>query len=269
MDNSLPLTSSQESGVTPPAPLPATPPQSNPQSSPAPMNTPVTTSSSSGGGGRRKIIMVGIAVVLMLAGIVSGTLLLRRQQFEPSFAYDCTLYVFGVDESGAVTAQNGSLRNIPAQLADVYIDGQLVASFDVPALDSGEGASLGLVPVPQTGGFDWRVKGNKDCEQTGSFEPDVVAQCLNIKIFSEDWVVLTAEELALLSVGDVIRLTVGGTTTNGSFEAARFTVNGVLREAVTELRPGTEEFFDEYTIPVGATKFAVGAELMHSQASWF
>lgn len=228
-----------------------------------------TSSSSSGNGGRRRVIMIGIALLLMVVGIASGTVLLSQQQFDTALGWDCELYKFNVDEAGSVSVQNGSQRNLPAQVATVFIDNQQVKEFEVPALDSGMGESLGTVPVPENGQFSWRVKGNKDCDQTGGVVGKASAQCTDIKAFDEEWNLLTAEDLSALTTGDVVRFSVAGSTTDGSILAARFTINGELRQAVTQIRPGTEEFYDEYEIPEDTTDFSVDVELNHSKIGWF
>lgn len=97
----------------------------------------------------------------------------------------------------------------------------------------------------------------------------VSAQCLNIQAFDTDWNLLTVNDLAQLSPGDTVRFTVAGSATGGAFDMARFTINGALRTPVNELRAGTEEFYDEYTVPEGATGLTVSAEIHHSSLDWF
>lgn len=266
-----------QSFATPPAPetaqtAPPPPPSdsvSTTTSTPSETQTITTSGSDSGGGGRRRrIIMIGIALVLMVTGIASGTYLLSRQQVGTPFAWDCATYIFDVDETGAVTVRNGSTRDLPAQVADVYIDGQLVAEFEAPALDSGDSASLGVVEVPEDGRFSWRVEGNKDCENSDSYAPESVAQCLSVKAFDEEWEALDVEDLAALEEGDVVRFTIGGITNQGAFEMARFTINGEVTDPVTDKRPGTDEFYIEYEMPEDITDFTIDAELMHSEAGW-
>lgn len=212
--------------------------------------------------------MVGIVLVLAVAGIATGTFLLSRPQVDQSFAWDCTLYRFEVDQSGSVTALNGSVRDLPAQQVDIYINGELSITFDVPALNSGDSSVLGVVPVPENGSFTWRAIGNKDCDQTGSFGPEASAQCTQVKAFTVDWEPLTAAELSAMQAGELVRFTVGGTTSRGSFSAARFTINGELMEEVTTKRPGTDEFYYEYEIPEDVIDFTIDAEIMHSEAGW-
>jgi len=104
---------------------------------------------------------------------------------------------------------------------------------------------------------------------TPSPSPIVSAQCLNIQAFDTNWAPLTNAQLTQLNPGDTIRFTVAGSATGGIFDKARFTVNGSLRPEVTDKRPSTEEFFDEYTIPAGATGLSVSAEIHHSTLEWF
>lgn len=255
------------------APNANTSPTTSPTSDTAsggPQTVTTTASSGDGGGGgrRRRVIMIGIALVLMLTGIASGTYLLSRQQLGDSFAWDCATYVFDVDESGSVTVRNGSTRDLPAQVAKVYIDDQEVAEFEAPALNSGDSASLGVVEVPEDGQFSWRVEGNKDCENSDSYAPNAVAQCLSVKAFDEEWEPLDADDLSALEEGDVVRFTIGGITNQGTFEMARFTINGELTDPVTDKRPGTDEFYIEYEMPEDVTDFTIDADLMHSEAGW-
>jgi len=98
---------------------------------------------------------------------------------------------------------------------------------------------------------------------------DVTAQCMNIRAFDTDWNELSTTELGELRVGDSVRFTVAGTTNSGTIGKARFIINGVTRAAVTQKRPGSNEFYDEYIIPEGTTSFSIRAQLNHSTAGWF
>lgn len=99
---------------------------------------------------------------------------------------------------------------------------------------------------------------------------NVTAQCVEIKAFDANWNQLTTSDLTSLEAGDVIRLTVKGLSSGGTFDKARFTINGNLRAEVTQKRPSTQEFYDEYTIPAGTTTFNVQAEIHSVQLNqWF
>lgn len=94
------------------------------------------------------------------------------------------------------------------------------------------------------------------------------AQCLNIKAFDTEWNELTSAQLSELKVGDTVRFTVAGQASSGSFDKARFKVNGVQKPEVTGKRPGTEEYYDEYTIPEGITTFTINAQIHHTVLGW-
>lgn len=276
-DTSFPTPNMSPSFVTPPLPQQSEPnfqtlsPSSIPTASDGGKSSDgstVTTSGGSGGGRRRRVIMLVLGLFLMVGGIATGTYFLTRQQLQPSFAWDCTTYSFEVDKTGTVIVKNESTRDLPAQVAKVYINDQLSTEFEVPALDSGSGATLGIVPVPEDGRFSWRVEGNKDCEDTGEFKADLTAQCLNVKAFDETWEPLSQVDLSALDAKDVVRFTIAGLTSKGSFDSARFTINGELMDEVSTKRPGTDEFYYEYEVPANVTDFVVTAELNHSELGW-
>lgn len=98
----------------------------------------------------------------------------------------------------------------------------------------------------------------------------VSARCSEIKVYDEEWIQLSSEELSQLSSGDIIRLSVIGETDSGSFDKARFTVNGIQRAEVKQQKPGTTEFYDEYVIPEETVDFEVDAEVHHVELNqWF
>lgn len=280
MDTNAANNTSSESGAFPPpatssllgspdVPAPSTDTSTPPADDNNSTETSTVSSSSGGGGRRRSVFMIGILVLFLVVGVISGTILLSRGTFETTVAWDCELYQFDVNESGAVTVQNGSNRNLPSQVATVHVDDEVVGEFEVNALDAGDGESLGVVPIPDDGSFSWRVVGNKDCDQTGSHLPDATAQCVNIKAFDEEWNPLTIQDISTFQPGDTIRFSIAGQATEGEFLGARFSINGETRDPVTQLRPNTNEFYDEYILPEDVTSFNVTVELLHSEAGWF
>jgi hypothetical protein len=97
------------------------------------------------------------------------------------------------------------------------------------------------------------------------------ASCLLIRIFDADWNDITSQ-LSSLKAGDTIRFTVSGTTSSGNIDKARFRINSpTWRTDVVAKRPGTNDFYDEYTIPEGVTSFTINAQLHHtsSDVNWF
>jgi len=99
---------------------------------------------------------------------------------------------------------------------------------------------------------------------------EISARCLNIKAFDTSWDEII--DLSSLKAGDIIRFTVSGTTNSGNIDKARFRINSpTWRTDVVAKKPGTGEFYDEYTIPEGVTSFTINTQLHHtsSDISWF
>ena len=76
------------------------------------------------------------------------------------------------------------------------------------------------------------------------------AQCREIKAYDTNWNLLSISDLEKLLPGSRVRFTVIGSTSAGIFDKALFSVNGVGSGEVTQKKPGTEEFYYEYTITV-------------------
>ncbi len=83
---------------------------------------------------------------------------------------------------------------------------------------------------------------------TPTSTPPPTAQCKEIKAYDTNWNPLSANQLTRLSSGDNVRFTVLGSTSAGIFDKAIFQINGILTNEVTDKRPGTQEFYFEYTI---------------------
>ena len=98
--------------------------------------------------------------------------------------------------------------------------------------------------------------------------PETAASCNSVIIYDTDWNVLSQSDLDGLQPGDVVRLSVSGNSSQGNFDAARFTVNGITRPQVSNVKPGTNEFYEEYTIPNAVSNFTVTGEVHHSTLGW-
>ena len=322
------------------------------------------------GGRNKRVIATILGIVLLIAAVGTGVFLVGQQQELRIGAWDCQKYVFEVGQGGEVTVRNGSTRDEPAQQAQVYINGNLVATLDVPALDAGDASTIGTVDISNdVCSFSWEVIGTRDCSDRGGHDrdpslsinqfsftwsgppqlshatttfcdgsstgnvdynepgdsitvnfdkdiqsvdgkggscenfasqtctaptptdgptptasptptpsstptvtptpPPIGAACLNVKAYDLNWNLLTGFDLSSLKPGDVVRYAVAGTTTQGTFDKARFTINGTLRPEVSAQKPGTDEFFDEYTIPPGVESFTVSAQIHHTTLGWF
>jgi hypothetical protein len=118
---------------------------------------------------------------------------------------------------------------------------------------------------PSTGGKYLSKTYDSDCGGGGELN----AQCQAIKVYDTSWNQLTAAQLSNLTAGSVIRFAVSGTATSGTFDKAQFTVNGTALSETTTKKPGTEEFYSEYTIPDGITSFTITGKVHHSTLGWF
>lgn len=118
---------------------------------------------------KRNILPV-LSLLVLILSIVMGVVLIQQEQDVRIKAWDCTNYRFEVSQIGVVSTLNGSTSDEPAQLAQVFIDGVLTDTLDVPALKAGDAATIGAVSVPESGTFSWQVIGTSDCEDSGSYE---------------------------------------------------------------------------------------------------
>lgn len=247
--------------------------QNNPASSPSPTEpatTVVVEAPPKGGGSGPKKILATLAVLLMLVGVGAGVFVVRNQDVNRTSAWDCSLYTFAVSENGTVTVANGSARREPQQQAQVYINDSLVDTLSVPALEPGEGATLGTISVPTNQSYSWRVVGTIDCRNSGQVNVSgPSASCGAVVAYDKNWAPLTAAQLSALSEGDIVRFAVSGTASSGAFERARFTINGGTAIEVTDKKPGSEEFYYEYKIPKDTYNFTVSAQIFHDSLGWF
>lgn len=94
------------------------------------------------------------------------------------------------------------------------------------------------------------------------------AQCQNVKAYSETWTLLAAADLSRLKAADKVNFCVAGSSTAGTFDKARFTINGVAQAETTTKRPSSSDFCQLYTIPAGTNSFSVSALIHHATLGW-
>jgi hypothetical protein len=109
---------------------------------------------------------------------------------------------------------------------------------------------------------------SKACTPTTTPPPGATAQCLNIRAYDTEWNEIPASILPSLKAGDKVRFAVAGTASSGSFDKAKFKINGVERAEVATKKPSSQEFYDEYTIPEGVTTFTINAQIHHTTLGW-
>jgi len=98
-----------------------------------------------------------------------------------------------------------------------------------------------------------------------------VGQCLDVKLYSSNWGLLTSSQISNLSQGDQIYFCVRGgiVSGGGSYDSARFTINNTQYPETTLRRPGTtSEFCQNYTFPAGTYSFNIVAEIHHTILGW-
>ena len=93
--------------------------------------------------------------------------------------------------------------------------------------------------------------------------------CAAVTTYSSDWTLISSSERSSLTAGTNIYFCVSGYTPSGSFDSARFTINGVLQADTTTQRSGSTDFCQAYTIPSETTTISVSAQVHHSILGWF
>jgi hypothetical protein len=132
---------------------------------------------------------------------------------------------------------------------------------------------------PECGGGAWcTAELASDCalwnpEEKSSIDtptapPSITAQCQNIKAYSPTWALLTNAQLSVLTTGSQVNFCVAGSASDGTFDRARLTINGVLQAETTTIRPSSTDFCQLYTIPAGTSTFNVTAQIHHLTLGW-
>ncbi len=103
---------------------------------------------------------------------------------------------------------------------------------------------------------------------TPSPTPPITAACSDVKAYSATWTAYASTDLANLKSGNQVNFCVNGTAGSGTFDMARFTINGVLQPTTTGVRPGSTDLCQTYTIPAGVYAFDVTAEIHHVTLGW-
>lgn len=259
------------------AQTPGTGPSVHTDSPPLPQ-TAVTPSQAPKKYGGKKVIATIFVVAFLIIGTISTIILVQRNQdirrkassgAACSHSADCVL----LDNPG-----NSGNHTAPRTI--VYIDITNQTSYRYNPGDTNDGCYDVRIQGHQV---TWnRVGSGSSCKDisniqiwmgTGGNTPtpptQVTASCGSIKAYDTNWNLLSSSDLTNLKAGDVIRVAVAGTATSGVFDKARFTINGTLQPEVTQKKPSSQEFYDEYTIPAGTLNFTVTAQVHHSSLGWF
>jgi plastocyanin len=100
--------------------------------------------------------------------------------------------------------------------------------------------------------------------------------CTAIKAYDTSWNLLTPAQLSALKAGDKVRFTVAGSPAD-QIDKAQFAITAMVGEVnqgtpsgdVTVKKPGTDEYFFEYTIPDGTKSVSVTGQVHHSTLGWY
>ena len=98
--------------------------------------------------------------------------------------------------------------------------------------------------------------------------PSITAYCQNIKAYSSTWALLTNTQLSALTTDSQVNFCVMGSASDGTFDKARFTINGVVQPETTLVRPGSTDFCQSYTVPANTTTFNITAQIHHMTLGW-
>ena len=99
--------------------------------------------------------------------------------------------------------------------------------------------------------------------------PTSTAYCSTVSTYSSSWELISPSNRSSLTEGDVVYLCVSGYASSGSYDKARFIINGSLQEETTLQRSGSSDFCQSYTIPGGTTTFNISGQVHHSTLGWF
>jgi hypothetical protein len=94
------------------------------------------------------------------------------------------------------------------------------------------------------------------------------ARCFTVKAYDTDWNLLSSSELSTLAAGSTVSFTISGETSSGTFDKAKFNINGTETTEITAKKPGSEEFYYKYTIPDDTTSFTISASIHHTILGW-
>lgn len=105
--------------------------------------------------------------------------------------------------------------------------------------------------------------------------PAATSYCSAITTYDTDWNTLTSTDRSSLKAGDSIYFCVSGSASSGSFDMARFIINGVQQADTNTLKPGTTQspasttYCQSYTVPEKTTTFTVTGQVHHATLGWF
>jgi hypothetical protein len=96
----------------------------------------------------------------------------------------------------------------------------------------------------------------------------ITGQCVSTKVYSPNWTAIAPSEYYNLVDNSQVYFCTAGSSSAGSFDMARFTINGTLYPNTTVKRTGSNDFCQLYTIPKGSYTTNVQGEIHHTSLGW-
>lgn len=96
----------------------------------------------------------------------------------------------------------------------------------------------------------------------------ITAKCVSTTIYSPNWTPILSNEYTSLPDNSQVYFCSAGSSSGGSFDMARFTINGVLFPNTTLMRPGSSDYCQLFTIPAGLYTTTVQGEMHHTTLGW-
>jgi len=227
------------------------------------------------GGG--KFIATIFGVLILVAAVAVAVYFVQREQDLRQKAASGSICEKSPDCILLNNPGNSGTYTAPRSISKIYITAQEYHEFNEENDDNGcyrvsingsslqwqrygEGSNCKDVSNVQVwlGGF----------QPSPTFTPQISASCGTVKTYDLTWTQLSESQLGDLSPGDAVKFSVAGTASSGSFDKAKFTINGSEVETST-LRPGTDEFYVDYEIPEGVATFTIDAQVHHIDLGWF
>lgn len=104
----------------------------------------------------------------------------------------------------------------------------------------------------------------------GNTTTPTTASCQGLTTYSSTWNLLSTSQLSGLKAGDKINFCALGTASAGTFDMARFTINGTVMASTSTKGQGAaaSAYCQNYSIPQNTTTFNISAEVHHVTLGW-
>lgn len=160
------------------------------------------------------------------------------------------------------TFQSGSCDTLAGQVTSICGQVDLVNSAGVYCQSDGTFTDAQInCPQPKCA-----ITNNPTNPPTSS---PAAPYCAVITTYDADWNLIEASSRSTLTAGTDINFCVSGTAPSGTFDKAKFTINGTVQDETTTKRPSSSDYCQSYTIPDDITSFTVSAQIHHSTLGWF